>query len=134
MHWAIGQDSCSNWGRPLDDMIPQDYRSQRIGDAVQTILRQAVGGPTETKGFGILQPHVLEVRFRVPVKVKAMQFVLMHKAQVHDAEDRWYKADGDFHRPPSDFHIRMPKAVGIPYWSIWEKVPVAQDQESVLLA
>lgn len=52
--------------------------------------------------------------------VQAVQFVLKHPAQYHDSEDRWYKADGDFHRPPADFHIRLPRAPGDggPFWCV----------------
>jgi len=61
----------------------------------------------------------------------ALQFVFKHPAKAHDGEDRWYKADGDFHRPPSDFHIRMPRSSTGPFWSVWERKAVEAKAEIV---
>ena len=59
--------------------------------------------------------------------MRALNFVLKHLKKAHDGEDQWYKADGDFHRPPSDFHIRMPRAAEeeAPFWAVWEKAQPA---------
>lgn len=123
MHWAAGFDASADWARPTDDMLPTDHTSQREGDAVQTHFVTAVSGETESKGFETLQPHVHQVRLSVPASVKALNFVLKHPAQHHDGQDKWYKSDGDFHRPPSDFHIRLPKPdAGKNFWSIWERI------------
>ena len=131
MHWAVGIDSSADWGRPSDEMIPANYHSEREGDAVQTVMGHAEGGAVETAGLEALLPHVLEVRLRVPAAVRALQFVLKHPAQAHDGEDKWYKADGDFHRPPSDFHIRMPRASTNPFWSVWERMGDEAKAETV---
>jgi len=131
MHWAAGVESSADWGRPSDEMIPPGSQSQREGDAVQTVMSPAESGAIESAGFEALQPHVLEVRLRVPAAVKALQFVLKHPAKAHDGEDRWYKADGDFHRPPSDFHIRMPRSSTGPFWSVWERMADEDKAETV---
>lgn len=123
MHYAAGIGSSAEWGRPADDMLPAAH-SWRVDDAVQTLFEPAVTGPAESKGWDELEGKVSEVRLSVPAGIKAVQFVLKHPAQYHDSEDRWYKADGDFHRPPADFHIRLPRAPGDggPFWCIWERM------------
>jgi len=131
MHWAAGTDSSADWGRPSDDMAAaptsMGYKSWREGDAVQTAFFPASSGAGESEGWERLAPHVHEVRLQVPGAVRALNFVLKHPTQYHDGEDKWYKADGDFHRPPSDFHIRLPKAgEGTNYWAVWEKIELKE--------
>ena len=125
MHWSAAYTSSAEWGRPEDGMMPPLHDNHRDGDSVQTVFGSAVSfAEVESEGWEELQPHVHQVHLTVPAHVKALNFVMKHHARSHDGEDRWYKADGDFHRPPSDFHIRLPKEdTGFNYWAVWQRIP-----------
>ena len=134
MHWAVARQTSAEWGRPGDEMLPPfPFESHRDGDAVQTVFEQGsepCSGDRLDIGWDELQPHVSEIRLAIPAGVKGLNFVLMHRKRAHDGEDSWYRTDGDMHRPPSDFYIRMPSAnphgpTG-PYWAVWERSEVAR--------
>ena len=124
MHWAAAHGSSAEWGRPGDEMLPPFHDNHRDGDCVQTFFGPAISYDEESDGWEQLQPHVREVRLAVPANVKALNFVMKHHARGDNEEDRWYKTDGNMHRPPSNFHIRPPKDyAGSSYWAVWQRIP-----------
>jgi len=134
MHWAAAWGSSADWARPSDEMIPSHHESWRLDEAVQTVFSQAQSAVVESDGWEDLQVFVKEVRLIVPAGVRALNFVMKHPARAHDGEDKWFKADGDFHRPPSDFHIRLPKpGAGSKFWSIWERLDESAQVAPVVL-
>ena len=98
MHWGAGVDKVGDWGRPGDDVLPP--HSERVKDAVQTVLQPAQGGEAEAEGWQAARELVQEMTFQLPAHVQALNFVLK-------SGDKWYKSNGG-----NDFQIRTPVAGG----------------------